>query len=688
MTINRYQLVSRHNPELKKIDPLAPFSIGNGELAFTADITGMQTFPEAYLEKIPLCTQAQWGWHSAPAENGRYYNRQDLVLKYFKAKDRYVGYAVSSEGQEDVYNWLRQNPHRLHLGRIGLELLMPNGNLAGPEDIQNIHQRLDLWRGILVSDFTFEGVPVTVKTCCHPYRDILSFEVLSDLLSQNRLMVRFAFPYGSPEKSAADWSADQKHNTIMIHMDGTDLGLMRTIDNNRYFVGISHFGTGRTYQDGRNSFVMKPTGNGKKLVFSVSFTQTPTLEALPSFTDTRVICEKYWESFWMDGGAIDLAGSREPRASELERRIILSQYLTAIQCAGTMPPQETGLTCNSWYGKSHLEMHWWHAAHFPLWGRGHLLERSLWWYRAILPVAKELAASQGYQGARWPKMVGPEGNDSPSPIGPLLIWEQPHPIYLAELCYRSRPTRDVLEMYREIVFETAEFMASYAIRDENNNRYVLGPPVIPAQENHNPETTINPTLELEYWCFGLNTANQWRLRLGLTINDTWLKIATHLADLPVKDGVYLAHENCPATFSRFNADHPSMLGALGMLPGKKTDRGVMLNTLLKVLQEWRFEEMWGWDFPLIAMTAARVGRADIAVSTLLMDSPKNTYLPNGHNCQGQRDDLPLYLPGNGGLLTAIAMMAAGWDGCEYGDTPGFPKDGNWNVAWEGLLPML
>ena len=72
-----------------------------------------------------------------------------------------------------------------------------------------------------------------------------------------------------------------------------------------------------------------------------------------------------------------MSGSQDPRWRELERRIVLSQYLTAIQCAGSLPPQETGLTCNSWEGKFHLEMHWWHAAHFALWDRLPLLERSL-----------------------------------------------------------------------------------------------------------------------------------------------------------------------------------------------------------------------------------------------------------------------------------------------------------------------
>ena len=67
---------------------------------------------------------------------------------------------------------------------------------------------------------------------------------------------------------------------------------------------------------------------------------------------------------------------------------MLSQYLTAIQCAGSMPPQETGLTVNSWYGKFHLEMHWWHAAYFALWNRTPLLEKSLGWYDGILPAAR------------------------------------------------------------------------------------------------------------------------------------------------------------------------------------------------------------------------------------------------------------------------------------------------------------
>jgi hypothetical protein len=109
-------------------------------------------------------------------------------------------------------------------------------------------------------------------------------------------------------------------------------------------------------------------------------------------------------------------------------------------------------------------------------------------------------------------MTAPDGRDSPSSVGVFLIWQQPHPIHLAELVYRQRPDRRTLERYRELVFESATFMASYAVWKEVEQRFVLGPPLIPAQEIHSPQTTFNPGFELAYWRFGLETAQRWRER--------------------------------------------------------------------------------------------------------------------------------------------------------------------------------
>jgi len=46
--IDRQSLVMRHSPTITTIDRAAPFMVGNGNIAFTADITGLQTFPEQY----------------------------------------------------------------------------------------------------------------------------------------------------------------------------------------------------------------------------------------------------------------------------------------------------------------------------------------------------------------------------------------------------------------------------------------------------------------------------------------------------------------------------------------------------------------------------------------------------------------------------------------------------------------
>src|ERR1039457_2443952 len=55
--IDRRSLVRRHNPTLAALDPRSPLSVGNGEFAFTADITGLQSLPQPYESGIPLCTQ-------------------------------------------------------------------------------------------------------------------------------------------------------------------------------------------------------------------------------------------------------------------------------------------------------------------------------------------------------------------------------------------------------------------------------------------------------------------------------------------------------------------------------------------------------------------------------------------------------------------------------------------------------
>ncbi|MFV0502452.1 MAG: hypothetical protein ACK5LT_00550, partial [Lachnospirales bacterium] len=426
--------------------------------------------------------------------------------------------------------------------------------------------------------------------------------------------------------------------------------------------------------------------NNNNLSLTIKFTKEEAIEP----TDNSQIIKntiKYWNNFWEKSGIIKLNQSSDKRAFELERRIILSQYLLALNSSGSTPPQETGLTCNSWYGKMHLEMYLWHSAWLPLWNQKDMLERSLNWYINHLKEAKDNAKINGYKGARWPKMIATEGVDCPSPVAPLLVWQQPHVIYMLEMCYRQEPSSTLLEKYWILVEETAIFMADYVVWNENTNCYDILAPVIPAQECHKETETHNPAFELEYWRVTMDIAIDWAKRLNKNIDDKWLHVAQNMAMLTEKNNVYLAHEKCPTTFTEFNRDHPSMLCAYGLLPSNRINEKTMENTLNLVIDCWNYPTMWGWDFAVMAMTAVRLNKPEIAIEILLKETEKNCYLISGNNMQISRKDLPLYLPGNGSLLLAAAIMVAGYDGCST-EYPGFPKDGKWVVEYENIHKFM
>jgi len=684
--IDRRALVGRHAPVLQRLDPESPLSVGNGEFAFTADVTGVQTFPAQYEDTIPLATMAQWGWHTAPNPEGWSIDR--FRFDEFESRGRKVEYAdIPGDVRTPEVEWLRGNPHRLNLGQLGFELETAGGRLAGPGDLTAVHQILDLWEGVILSRFAVGGAPVEVETVSHPRLDLVAVRVSSPLLRRGRLRVALRFPYGTGRANASEWSRPEAHVTTLRRTGPGAAELQRQLDADRYHVSLRWGASGTLAEAGPHRLVLAPGESAEAFEVVVAFATRPFAGDVPGFAETRSTAREHWERFWTSGGAIDLSRSRDPRWRELERRIVLSQYLAAIQCAGSYPPQETGLTFNSWEGKFHLEMHWWHAAHFALWDRLELLERSLGYYQAILSRARGTARRQGYAGARWPKMTDPSGAESPSSVGPFLVWQQPHPIYYAELVHRQHADRATLERYREVVFETAEFMASFAAWDDRVGGYVLGPPLQGAQEVFPEDLTVDTTFELAYWAWGLEAAQRWRARLGLAREPRWERVRAGLAPLPMAEGRYLFARSAPDSYTdpRWARDHPSVVGAFGLLPGTGVDVEAMRRTFDWIWVHWRWPDTWGWDYPMLAMTAARLGEPARAVDALLLDTPKNMYRANGHN--HQRPGLTIYLPGNGGLLAAVAMMARGWDGAPPKHAPGFPDDGSWTVRWEGLRPM-
>jgi hypothetical protein len=671
--INREALVRRHTVTLDSLSGNEVLQVGNGEIAYGIDATGLQTFFGNAM--------SQWGWHSVPCpvEGGH----AALRLQAFDFHGRTLSYRSSPEGQKELFTWMRENPHRACLGRLRFLIRKNDGQLIEPADVKEIQQTLNMWSGIIESRYTIEGTPVHVISCADPKTGSLATEVHSALIDDGRLQVEWTFPYGHPGKTGADWSKPKAHKTIVLSNSNNRANLRREMDETTYYASIAWSESATLEETDTHRFVLTPDAQTGGLKFTVCYSPEKTTAGLPAFADALQASKKFWPAFWKSGGAIDLSGSSDPRWKELERRIVLSQYLLAVNEAGSHPPQESGLYNNSgWYGKFHLEMHWWHGAHYALWGRWLMLDRSLWWYRDILPKAEELAASQGFKGARWPKMIGPDAEDSPSATGPFLIWQQPHPIFYAELEYRLNPTKATLEKWQAIVQESAEFMADFAFFDEATQHYVLGPPLATVPENSNYVQSWNPTFELSYWRTGLHWAQTWRERLGLPREEKWDDVIQKLAPLPEQDGVYLSQENMPNTYTTMNWEHPSLIGPGGMLPGDGTDPETVKRTVQKVWATWTWDRCWGWDFPMMAMAAARTGNPQIAVDALLHPSFKNAINKVGLSTGGP---FP-YFPTNGGILYAVALMAAGWDGAPLTHAPGFPDDGSWTVRFEGLSP--
>jgi hypothetical protein len=511
-------------------------------------------------------------------------------------------------------------------------------------------------------------------------------------LSAGKLKPTFRFPYSydlsRKNKPSFDWSMPERHKTEVLEQDANSIVLKRTIDTSLYYLRIQWQGEAKWEENDLHEFSLDCTGSDS-LILVCEFSVEEGTSGSPSYEDTREASARSWKEYWTKGGAVDLSGSTDPRWHELERRIVLSQYLMKVNYSGSFPPQETGLANLSWYGKHNSEVYWIHAAQFYQWNHTELLEKGLQWYRKILPVAISDAKEKGFEGARWPKMAGINGRLSPGEINPFIIWNMPNPIYLSELVYRANPNPETLNKYRDIVFESAKFLASYAWYDAETNRYILGPPIKAANESTEENTTMNPTFELTQWYYGLKVAQDWRERLGMKRDSVWDDILTRLARPTIQDGKYVELESDPTMYGRKGNYSSHMLMALGYLPKTPMiEEQLMRNTFKAIVERNGISSFVSWTMGKGALTAARVGECQTAVDIVCNEAPKARFSKTGYVPRPKEGiKNPAYLPVNGMFLEAIGLMAAGWDGAPDVNAPGFPQDGSWTVRVENLLKL-
>ena len=654
-SINRQALVARHN--IKLSDSRLVIPLGNGEFCFNTDRTGLQTFGGN--------TMAHWAWHEFPLPEG-------ITEADLPKTGCYMNQRLTGEGRDLVppdknaaRSYMIDNPHAFSLSR--LRFVNPDGSALDEAILESAGSTYDLWNGVLTSEFVYNGRSVRVTTAVHPDRDAVTVRVETD--TQMAVMLDFAYPAINYDAWNGTFDCPERHTTDSLDTQ-SNCTISRIVDQTNYRV-VWKWSSGHLTHPSEHARLLSFCGNTE---FTIEYYHdggdiVPHLT--PMFDETLTACTAAWNEFWSTGGAIDLSDSTDERWFELERRIVLSQYILRVQSAGSWPSAEAGLMyLDSWRNHFHMEMVWWHVAHYALWQRMELADRQLGCYRSFLPVAKELASQLGYKGAKWGKSTTPDGRTAPWEGNLALLWKQPHPIFFAELEYLNRPTSETLEKWAEIVEETAVHMADYAVK-KDDGFYHLDPVMPPCELGFTRDTLF----DLAYWKWAFDMAQIWRERMGKPRVQAWDDVSENLAPLPVQDDLYIRSPEWTETYTKQNFEHPDPVGIYGMIPPTEmVNRRIARNSLQKVWEVWNKNHIWGWDFPWIAMSASRLNRPDIAIEAMLSVDINEI----GGNSGGSYP----YLPANGAILYAAAMMAVGRNGEQ---APGFPMDGKWIVKAENLI---
>lgn len=266
-----------------------------------------------------------------------------------------------------VSQWLIANPNRINLGRIGLKY---KGASLSASLLSELSQELDLWNGVITSSFRVDGSAVKVTTQGDFESDSVAFQIESPLLSSGDLEVELDFPYPpihttkyKYEVFVGSYDFPLNHTTSLVRSeeDGT-AHIHHEMQETNYFVNLrwpTDAPLDLSKNEAQNSSTItahrytlsQPTSSnssGSSIVkFTANFSPDKGTPELPATIQERNPLA--WNDYWEEGGFVDLTGSTNPNATELQRRIVLSQYHVRVNSAAKgQSPQESGLMNNGW----------------------------------------------------------------------------------------------------------------------------------------------------------------------------------------------------------------------------------------------------------------------------------------------------------------------------------------------------
>ena len=353
-SINRHAIVSRYNPVRNASSTTTPMQVGNGNFAFGADVTGLQTFQ-------PFAIMSSWGWKNDTLPPGKTW---EDVMNYrgeswdFHGRPMEIMYG----GDPLIQQWLISNPNRVNLGRIGLLLFDEQSQAADvtEDDLTAKQQTLDLWSGTLTSQFVYEGQNITITTISSQTSSAVGITIKSTLLQSGRLGIFLDFPWndGKNKFSAPFVGSFNVTNNHTTHLTlGTQLGrdvqaeVSHTLGSSTFItsVGGDSFSVTRDSPDAHR-YSLRPRSLASTFSISALYSTTRT-ESLPIPEFITSESTQAWNKYWAESGFVDvLTNSSDTRAEELQRRIVLSRYLMRVNEAGENPPQEASTSYFSTFG--------------------------------------------------------------------------------------------------------------------------------------------------------------------------------------------------------------------------------------------------------------------------------------------------------------------------------------------------
>lgn len=584
--------IIKYNLKFNHIDSKNPVTIGNGDFAITLDQTGTQSLYEIYKD-IPLSTMSNKNWF--------YKDKKDIKPSYVDGK----AYMLFNLDNDPNYQINRQYPFKYSFMQI---LLYDNDKLIDINNIKDVKQELDLYKGIVTSSFNYKEKINKTISFIYQDHDEFNFKLQSDNLN---LALKFNYPSYTKNGYRLDILPNVlvKEDRITLLYD----------DKNSLSFKLKSLSK---YQIVENTLIFDDN--------NVSFSL-----ALDEIKEGKLLDE-----FWKCDNGIIIDNE------ELVKKMVLSKYLLHVNSTGIYPPQESGLTYNCWNSKFHLEMHLIHS----LWNiyNNHVgdLVKSFDYYLSIMPSSLKRASLNGYKGLRFPKMTGPDGEDSPSNIGPLLIWQAPHILFMLQEIYYLYNKENIIKKYEPLISGTIDFMISFLTLKDS--KYQMLDPLLEACESIPLDRCQNPSFELEYWRYTLERQPKIDTVLYGHQRYDYLDITSKIITPKEDDGIYLKTYGVIDKYDLYK-DHPTEGFLMSFFKSKIVDKEKMVKTIDYILKNMDLSSYWGWDFPFLGLSLLNCGEIEKSIEVTQLNTINNQYLYNGYNTS-PRDDLKAYLPGNGAFL--------------------------------------